>query len=351
VGSVGDVITSSHITAAAAAAAAAAASSSLTMAVGITSTITSNSLSGSSNSTSISSSSAHNNSFASTSHQSVGTSISSNPSPIALYLSAASNSGGTLSFRAALWALGHIGSTDLGYAAITEIYPAFLDWCIIQATTSSCFSLRGVCFFVLGLLSRTDKGNKRLAQAGWEAAPNPRAVAVPKNPSDLFKISMTSFMGSPCELNRLITGNNSASNSNSNLQGMTVSPAISGELAGSSSPPTASSSSSSLSLFPNNKNYSIHTIAQRFNLNEPEELVLNLIAKLPGRVYFDESMDVLKSIQASNPQVFTSRDLYIAVHSVIGEFSYKLSHRRVVLEMFSVNARSKNSAGNPPNSV
>ena len=91
--------------------------------------------------------------------------------------------------RAALWALGHIGSSDYGFTAILNADPYFVEWCLQNVTSNLNFSLRGTFFYVLGLISRTIKGCRRLFQLNWDSAPmgGNSAVAFPKDPSVLFQ--------------------------------------------------------------------------------------------------------------------------------------------------------------------
>lgn len=67
--------------------------------------------------------------------------------------------------RAALWAAGHVGSSELGIAFLvdTGVLESILDQCL----TSASLSLRGTCLMILGLLSSTDIGRRHLTLAGW----------------------------------------------------------------------------------------------------------------------------------------------------------------------------------------
>lgn len=93
------------------------------------------------------------------------------------------------SLRAALWALGHIGASECGYAAIMSVDPTFVEWCILGATSHANLSIRGIFFHVLGLLSRTHRGAAKLAHLRWDSSPagSSSAVAVPRDPSVLFQ--------------------------------------------------------------------------------------------------------------------------------------------------------------------
>ena len=66
--------------------------------------------------------------------------------------------------------------------------PNFVMWCIDQAMFSPIFSIRGTCFMVLGLMSRTELGSHALFEADWHSASLKNvAVAVPQEKGDLFE--------------------------------------------------------------------------------------------------------------------------------------------------------------------
>ena len=90
--------------------------------------------------------------------------------------------------RSSLWALGHIGATDYGFALITAIDNSFIEWCIVNVSQNSNFSLRGTFFHALGLIGRSKFGSKLLSYYNWEVAPTrSTAVAIPRDTSALFK--------------------------------------------------------------------------------------------------------------------------------------------------------------------
>ncbi|KAF8627432.1 hypothetical protein AX17_006246 [Amanita inopinata Kibby_2008] len=76
-----------------------------------------------------------------------------------------------MKLKSILWAVGNVGATDGGLRFLEEedMIPAVLD----IAENSSIPSLRGTCFFVLGLISSTPQGAEILAEYGWEATLSP----------------------------------------------------------------------------------------------------------------------------------------------------------------------------------
>ena len=97
--------------------------------------------------------------------------------------------------RGAWWGLGHICSTEFGYAAITNLEPDFVEWCIRGATVNPNFAVRATIFQVLGLVSRCYSGSRRLDALQWDCSPEGSsfAVAVPRNPTVLFSRDSDEF--------------------------------------------------------------------------------------------------------------------------------------------------------------
>ena len=53
-------------------------------------------------------------------------------------------------FRSSRWALGHIGATDYGFDLITAIDNSFIEWCMVNVSQNSNFSLTGYVFPCFG---------------------------------------------------------------------------------------------------------------------------------------------------------------------------------------------------------
>ncbi|XP_071486718.1 rapamycin-insensitive companion of mTOR-like [Diadema antillarum] len=72
-----------------------------------------------------------------------------------------------LNLKAALWAVGHTGSTTWGLRLLQQegIIPDMLR----LAEECEVFSIRGTCFYVLGLISKTRQGADILSSLGWES--------------------------------------------------------------------------------------------------------------------------------------------------------------------------------------
>lgn len=95
-----------------------------------------------------------------------------------------------LKVKGALWAIGNVGSMELG--------APFLGRCdaveriIGIAEQSEVMSLRGTAFFALGLISRSVDGQELLAENGWDVAVNEEGesmgVCLPRDLGKLFSV-------------------------------------------------------------------------------------------------------------------------------------------------------------------
>lgn len=97
-----------------------------------------------------------------------------------------------------LWSLGHIAANEFGFAMILEADRKFIGWCIENIYSCPYYSLRGTFFYVLGLVSRTQQGSRKLLRYNWGCSPrnSNSAVAFPMKPSNMFR-AFQSITGSP----------------------------------------------------------------------------------------------------------------------------------------------------------
>ena len=91
--------------------------------------------------------------------------------------------------RAALWALGHIGTNQHGITLIQE--NDLVQPIVNLAESAEFLSLRGTCIYIIGMLSNTTEGKKELLQYDWIASrtKSVTSVCLPKNPETLFNIN------------------------------------------------------------------------------------------------------------------------------------------------------------------
>ena len=97
-----------------------------------------------------------------------------------------------LKVKGCLWAIGHVGSMDLGAPFLEET--DVVSWIIKIATQSEVMTMRGTAFFVLGLISRSVHGLEILAEYGWSVATDSQGrslgYCLPPDLSVLFSINL-----------------------------------------------------------------------------------------------------------------------------------------------------------------
>ncbi|CAO3594443.1 unnamed protein product [Absidia cylindrospora] len=85
--------------------------------------------------------------------------------------------------KSVLWAVGNIGSTRNGLPFLEE--EDIVKDIVYMAENSEVLSLKGTCFYVLGLIAKTQQGVEILGEHGWECVvgpnDNPEGLCVPLN--------------------------------------------------------------------------------------------------------------------------------------------------------------------------
>ncbi|RCI05307.1 hypothetical protein CU098_010819 [Rhizopus stolonifer] len=85
--------------------------------------------------------------------------------------------------KAVLWALGNIGATKNGLPFLEE--EDIVKDIVSMAENSEILSLKGTCYFVLGLIAKTQQGVELLGEIGWESVVSangePEGLCVPLN--------------------------------------------------------------------------------------------------------------------------------------------------------------------------
>ncbi len=89
--------------------------------------------------------------------------------------------------KGCLWAIGNVGSMELGAPFIEE--SQVVEVIIGIAERSAVLSMRGTAFFVLGLISRSLHGSEMLDACGWDGATTTMGVSLGRYiPLDLGRL-------------------------------------------------------------------------------------------------------------------------------------------------------------------
>ncbi|KAJ4482113.1 Rapamycin-insensitive companion of mTOR, N-term-domain-containing protein [Lentinula aciculospora] len=187
-----------------------------------------------------------------------------------------------MKLKSVLWAVGNIGATEGGlfFLEEEEIIPAVLN----IANASLIPSVRGTCFFVLGLISTTSQGAEILDDYHWEATLTPMGM-----PTGLcIPVDVDEFLSLP-----------------------PWKPHIPDEASTQLIPPTS----------------------------EPELEALTAIQKLANTVIANAASRSLTSRMKSRPEyraVFTSPTMLYRVFHTISTSRYRLPVRRYIMDLFNV---------------
>ena len=231
--------------------------------------------------------------------------------------------GHTLDQRAALWAVGHIGSSNLGFELLCSLDPELVAYLSDQVLHCPTLSMRGTCFYTLGLLSKCPRGRKALTALGWKSSPYPHAaLCVPEYEriSSFLIVSPTVFAAS-WPLDRANTfGFNSSQKKGT---------------AGATQPVTATAggATSAAAVAEKGGKGGADGAAEDVSLT-----ILTHISNLCNHVTQKSSLQTLRTLR-QNPQhnaLFTHPALLFETLKLLATYSYHLPARRFLLfDLFS----------------
>ncbi|XP_016533562.1 rapamycin-insensitive companion of mTOR isoform X2 [Poecilia formosa] len=123
---------------------------------------------------------------------------------------------GVKQLKAALWALGNIGSSNWGLNLLQEenVIPDILA----LAQHCEVLSVRGTCIYVLGVISKTKQGCEVLKQYGWDAVRHSRRTLWPVTPDEVDTQLTSELSSVPSTLSLNSESTSSRHNSESESQ-------------------------------------------------------------------------------------------------------------------------------------
>ncbi|XP_055367761.1 rapamycin-insensitive companion of mTOR-like isoform X1 [Betta splendens] len=123
---------------------------------------------------------------------------------------------GIKKLKAALWALGNIGSSNWGLNLLQEenVIPDILA----LAQHCEVLSVRGTCVYVLGVISKTRQGCEVLKQFGWDAVRHSRRTLWPVTPDEVDTQLTSELSSVPSTLSLNSESTSSRHNSESESQ-------------------------------------------------------------------------------------------------------------------------------------
>ncbi|KAI8999819.1 Rapamycin-insensitive companion of mTOR, N-term-domain-containing protein [Gaertneriomyces semiglobifer] len=186
-----------------------------------------------------------------------------------------------LQLKSVLWAVGNIGSTASGLPFL--LGEDIIKHIVAIAYDSPIITLKGTCYYVLGLISRTPQGMELLDDLGWDTVTSSPGelggLCLPKDPARFLTMPKWSFKGSWPEY--------------------TVQPPI---------PP------------------------ESFDATALE--ILKSVGNMSNHILANAASKALSRMRHECPKYFSSVDLYIEVFAMLSVYHFRLSARRFIHELF-----------------
>jgi len=107
------------------------------------------------------------------------------------------NKTSALKIRTALWAVGQIGSSETGFRLLQEQKEDVIGMISDMALECPTLSMRGTCFYIMGLLSRTPSARTMLSRLGWRFSPNiDVGIVIPMDTRRFLSVKECGYHGS-----------------------------------------------------------------------------------------------------------------------------------------------------------
>lgn len=190
-----------------------------------------------------------------------------------------------LLLKGILWAVGHIGASKYGFEFIVD--NNVLPYIIECAQQASVLTLKGLCYYVLGLVSRTPQGAEELDGYGWETVASPSGeldgLCLPKQREIFLEIDNWEYKGSwPI----------------SGLSGTTIPPEM------------------------------------RDGLDDTEREIFKCIGNMSNHILANAASKQLAKMRLEKMQYFQSPKVYWNMMEMLHIYHYRLSARRFIQELF-----------------
>ncbi|EGG19480.1 cytosolic regulator of adenylyl cyclase [Cavenderia fasciculata] len=181
--------------------------------------------------------------------------------------------------RAAIFAIGQIGSSQAGFRFLEDhnVVPLIVE----MAEKATCLSLRGTCFYALGMISCIERANEILSKCGWESPSDLTSrISVPKDlqKSTFLKITPYDFKGS--------------------WAGNAVDP------------------------------------LQSLLDNAIKQEIVTFVGNLASHITAETASKNLKRLKLKHPDLFASGDMLFMAFSLLDHYKYRLITRRFIYDCF-----------------
>ncbi|KAF9928127.1 hypothetical protein FBU30_002629 [Linnemannia zychae] len=183
--------------------------------------------------------------------------------------------------KSVLWAVGNIGSTPGGLPFLED--EDLIKYIVGMAERSKILSIKGTCFYALGLLCKTTQGIEILEDYGWQGILHldrtPRGLCLPKNLDRFLEVPRwTLFTESIPKL----------------------------------------------------------VLPLQTEGNAVEKEILRATGELGNHILTNGASKNLAKIKADHPNAFTSLALYMSVLDMLAHYHFRLPVRRFILGLFDI---------------
>ncbi|GBC19604.2 hypothetical protein RIR_jg41870.t1 [Rhizophagus irregularis DAOM 181602=DAOM 197198] len=195
---------------------------------------------------------------------------------------------GIAKLKSVLWTVGNIGSSKSGLQFLEE--EDIIKDIVFIAENSSVLSLKGTCYFVLGLITKTASGIEMLEDLGWECVYDANTgigtgLCIPVNSQAFLSFPKWKYTGFESALD-------------------------------TPSKPIVPCSSVERNLF-------------------------KAMANLTNRILSNAGSRSLSKIRSQHPEVFTNLSTYYKAIQMLSTYHYRLPSRRLISELFDVDFTSE----------
>ncbi|KAG0211245.1 hypothetical protein BGX33_004424 [Mortierella sp. NVP41] len=183
--------------------------------------------------------------------------------------------------KSILWAVGNIGSTSGGLPFLED--EDLIKYIVGMAERSKVLSIKGTCFYVLGLLCKTTQGVEILEDYGWQGILHldrtPRGLCLPKDLDRFLEVPRWT-------------------------------------------------------MFKEDTHKLVLSLSTEGNVVEKE--ILRATGELGNHILTNGASKNLAKIKAEHPNAFTSLTLYTNVLDMLAHYHFRLPVRRFILGLFDI---------------
>ncbi|TPX62078.1 hypothetical protein PhCBS80983_g00632 [Powellomyces hirtus] len=219
-----------------------------------------------------------------------------------------------LRLKGVLWAVGNIGSVPTGLPFLIE--ENLIQDIVEMARSCPFITLKGTCYYVLGLIAKTATGIEILDDLGWETVLPPGGgggagkldgLCIPKDPASFLSMPLWTYKGSWPEY--------------------------------SVESPSLTASAAELRHHSYDELYDTEedddgAKKNHDDVRQTEREILLCVSNMSNHILANAASKSLSRLRNEYPDVFTSASLYLSVVHMLSFYHFRLTARRFIHELF-----------------